>query len=110
MTENSKKTQQNKKEPAKTPLSKRIAALVCVFLLVALYITTLLVAIFDRSSSGRWFLLCVIATIFIPILCWIYFWLYGVITQRHTIASFDIRRDDAKETAESSEDSGNESI
>ncbi len=77
---------------------KRIAALLCAILLVALYIVALLVAIFDRSSSGRWFFACMIATIFLPILTWIYIWMYGLLTQKHTIASFDVR-ESSKENA-----------
>lgn len=103
MTENIKNQDPNAKSPSKTPLAKRVAALICVFLLLALYVTTLLVAIFDRSSSGRWFLLCVIGTIFIPILCWIYIWMYGLLTQKHTIASFDVRKDAEKEKEEPSD-------
>ena len=70
--------------------SQRIAALLCVFLLAGLYLVTLLVAIFDRSSSGSWLMLCLIGTVVIPLLTWIYVWMYGMLTQKHTIASFDL--------------------
>lgn len=70
--------------------SQRIAALLCVVLLVGLYLVTLVVAILDRSASGTWFLLCLIGTIVIPLLTWIYIWMYGMLTQKHTIASFDL--------------------
>ena len=71
--------------------AKRIAAILGIILLFALYIITLLVAIFDRSSSGQWFMICLIATVTVPLLIWIYTWMYGVLTNKHTIASFDIR-------------------
>ncbi|MCR5460576.1 MAG: hypothetical protein K6F51_11835 [Acetatifactor sp.] len=71
--------------------AKRIAAIIGIILLLALYVTTLIVAIFDRSSSGQWFMLCLIGTVTIPLLIWIYTWMYGVLTQKHTIASLDLK-------------------
>ncbi len=71
------------------PRHKRIAALLGVILLGALYLITLIAAIFDKSSSGRWFLLCLIGTVVIPLLIWIYTWMYGVLTGRRTIASVE---------------------
>lgn len=70
--------------------SKRIVALIGIILLLSLYVVTLLVAIFDRSESGKWFMTCLVASVFLPLLIWVYIWLYGVITNRHTIASFDL--------------------
>lgn len=72
-----------------TPRPKRIAALLGVILLGALYLITLIAAIFDKSSSGRWFLLCLVGTVAIPLLIWIYTWMYGVLTGRRTIASIE---------------------
>lgn len=85
---------QNEKEN-RAPRSKaqRIAALLCVILLSGLYLVTLIVAILDRSSSGRWFFICLIGTIVIPLLTWIYIWMYGMLTQKHTIASFDLGKE-----------------
>ena len=79
-------------QPPKRSKAQRIAALVCVILLVSLYLITLLVAIFDRSSSGKWFMICLIGTITIPLLTWIYIWMYGMLSNRHTIASFDLNK------------------
>lgn len=59
------------------------------YMLLALYIITLLVAIFDTSSSGKLFALCLFATVAIPLLIWIYIWMYGKLTGRRTIADFD---------------------
>ena len=64
---------------------KRIAALVCVVLLVSLYVFTLIAACLDFPSSGRLFQACLVATIGVPILLWIYIWLYGRITNKHTM-------------------------
>lgn len=70
--------------------TKQIAALVCVVILAALYLLTLIFAIADFSGWQRMFGGCLVATIALPILLWIYIWLYGKIKDRHTIASFDI--------------------
>ena len=69
--------------------SKQIVALIGVFLLVLLYIITLIVAVTDTSASGRWFMMCLFATIAVPLLIWIYTWMYGKMTGRHTIADSD---------------------
>lgn len=65
--------------------SRQIVALVGVILLVALYIVTLLTAFFDRSASGRYFIACLAATIVIPILIWLYSWIYARVTNRRAI-------------------------
>ncbi len=70
--------------------SRQIVALVGVALLVALYLITLIVAIFDRDTSGRLFQACLVATIAIPLLIWIYIWMYGKLTQKHTMADLDL--------------------
>lgn len=67
---------ENKK---RTP--KQIAALICVVILVCMYIVTLIVACLDFPNSGRLFAACLLATIGLPILLWIYMWLYSRITE-----------------------------
>lgn len=69
--------------------SKQIAALIGVILLAALYIITLLVAVFAPASAGGLFQACLAATIAVPFLIWIYIWMYGKLTGRHTMADFD---------------------
>lgn len=85
--------------------AKRIAAMVGVVLLVLLYVVTFLVAIFDRESSGQLFKACLIATIGIPILLWVYIWLFGQLTGKRTIATIEAEQKDA----ETEENSGKES-
>lgn len=65
--------------------SKQVVAFGGVILLVLLYIVTLVMAIVDNSDSGKWFMSCIFATIAIPLLIWIYTWMYGKLTGRHTI-------------------------
>lgn len=77
------------KTPKKKRNSKQIVALSGVILLAAVYIFTLIVAIFFPGESGNLFKGCILATIVLPALVWIYVWLYGKITNRHTIANPD---------------------
>lgn len=73
--------------------AKQIVALIAVILLAALYIVTLLVAIFDRSASGRWFALSLVCTVAVPLLAWIFIWLYGQYTGKKTIADLNLMQD-----------------
>lgn len=70
--------------------SKRVVALIGVILLVLLYLAALIAAIVDRSASGSLFRICLYATIVIPILIWVYTWMYGKLTRKHTFADFDL--------------------
>ena len=74
--------------------AKRIAAILGIILLLGLYVVTLIVAIVDRSASGEWFMICLIATVTVPLLIWIYTWMYGMLTNKHTIASFELEKKD----------------
>ncbi len=84
------------KETQKPKYSKhqRIAALIGVILLLGLYIFTLIVAVFDLGGKDGLFSACIFATIGVPILIWIYIWLYGVITGKHTSSSIDFLDDE----------------
>ena len=64
----------------KTP--KQIAALVCEGLLVLLYVVTLVVACLTFPGADRLFQACLVATVGLPILLWIYMWLYGKMKDR----------------------------
>ena len=65
---------------------KQIAAIICIVLLVLLYVATLIVSVLDFPGSDRLFGACIIATIGLPILLWIFIWVYGKYTQKRTIA------------------------
>lgn len=75
----------------KTP--KQIAALLCVALLVSTYLITLIVACLDLADSGRLFGICLVATIGLPILLWIFLWFYGLSKNQHS-APLDEAADD----------------
>lgn len=75
---------------SKKATSKQIAAIIGIILLVLLYVVTLVAAFADNSASGTLFMLCLFATIAIPVLIWIYTWMYGKLTGRHTFADPDL--------------------
>ena len=78
-----------KKEDSKmTP--KRIAAIVALVLLALLYIVTFFVALFAPVDKGNLFAACLMATIAVPLLAWIYIWLYGQMTGKKTIADLNL--------------------
>ncbi len=70
--------------------SKQIVALIGVILLALLYIVTLFAAIFNPDGAGKLFRGCLGATVVVPILIWGYIWMYGKLTNRHTMADLDI--------------------
>jgi hypothetical protein len=57
--------------------SKQIAAIVGIVLMVLLALTALLAAIFDQSTDGALFRTSLAASLSMPILIWIYTWLYN---------------------------------
>ncbi len=64
----------SEKKPGHKTTPKQIAALVCVFLLVGMYIGAFVVACLDLGDSGRLFAGCLVATIGMPILLWLFLW------------------------------------
>lgn len=61
--------------------AKQIVALLGVAFLVLLYVSLLIFAIFDFEGSDVLFRACLIGTITIPILIWIYMYLYDKLKQ-----------------------------
>ena len=61
--------------------AKQIAALLGVFLLVLMYVLLLIFAIFDFKGSDIMFRVCLVGTIFIPMLLWVYIYLYDRLKQ-----------------------------
>jgi hypothetical protein len=56
--------------------SKQVAAIIGIVLMVLLALTSLLAAIFDRSTGGVLFRTTLAASLSMPFLIWIYTWLY----------------------------------
>ena len=61
---------------------QQIAAMICVVLLVGMYVATLIVALLDFPGWDRLFQACLVATIGLPILLWIYIWLYKQVKEK----------------------------
>ena len=93
MTQYTTNTDNHKKK--KHP--KQIAAIIGILLLVLLYIATLISALVDSSAAKSWFRMCLFATVAVPLLLWIYIWMYGKLTGKHTIAEDTPSRPEEKE-------------
>ena len=70
--------------------AKRIAAWICIIVLVAMYVVTLVAAIMSKPGAETLFKSSLALTIFLPIVCWVFIWLYGFFTDKKTIASLNI--------------------
>ena len=75
---------------------KQIAALLCVILLICLYLFTFVIACLDFPGAHKLFPICLMATIGLPILLWLYIWLYGMMKEKHTMASTDLLHSDSR--------------
>lgn len=71
----------------KTP--GQIGALAAVALICVLIIALLWAALFGSTRLFQALLVCAIG---VPLLIWIYVWLYGVLRKKHTIASLDVEQ------------------
>lgn len=77
---------ENKKHTEKKKMtSRQVVAIIGVALLLLMYIVTLVVAFVDSSASGQWFRLCLFGTLAVPIVIWLYSWMYGRMTGRKAI-------------------------
>lgn len=79
---------QGEKKGKMTP--KRIAAIAALILLAALYIATFVIALVYPPGAGNLFGVCLMATIAVPLLAWVYIWLYGQTTGKKTIADLNL--------------------
>lgn len=86
MSTNTNQNETNK--PNKKRTGKQIVALIGVILLALLYVVTFVLAIVDNSASGKLFMTCFVATALLPMILWIYTWIFGKMTGRKTIADF----------------------
>lgn len=64
--------EKNENNAERKPAPKQIAALICVALLAAMYVITLIAAFLDVTDTGRLFAACLAATVGLPILLWIF--------------------------------------
>lgn len=70
---------------------KQAAALLCVVILVLLYIVTLICACLDFPGAEKLFAACLLATIGLPILLWLFIWFYGLMKARRDEAGKGMR-------------------
>ena len=81
----------SKQEPNKKKItSKQIIAIVGVIVLALLYVVTLVLAFFDGPMARHLFQISLFASLGMPLVIWLYIWMYGKITQKHTMADLDI--------------------
>lgn len=78
------------KKSNKKMTSKQIVAIIGVILLVLLYVVTLILAFVDPAVSGDLFMICLFSTIIVPVLIWIYTWMYGMLTGKSTMADLNL--------------------
>lgn len=74
-------------ENNKTPMGKRVIAIIGIIALLSTYATLVVMAFLGTEMD--YFMGAVAATVAIPIFTWICIWAFGNITGRHTIASLD---------------------
>lgn len=76
----------NQKEAEKKKItSRQVVAVIGVVLLLLMYIVTLVSAFVDNSASGQWFRFCLFGTLAVPIVIWLYSWMYGRLTGKRSI-------------------------
>lgn len=61
---------------------KRVLAVIGVILLIGLYLSTLILAIFEHSNTMNLFMASAAATVIIPVLIWTYSMIYRLIKER----------------------------
>lgn len=86
-TENSA---QNKSEQKAPWTVRRVAAIIGIVILVALYVMTFVSALIGTEGAGRLFRFSLGMTIAVPIFLWIFIWCIGKFQNKRNMASLDI--------------------
>lgn len=60
-------------------MAKRIVALIGIVILAGMYIVTLVLAILNNDLTSRFFTASIICTVVVPVLIWVYQWLYKLV-------------------------------
>ena len=84
-----KSDKSNSKNNKSKITSRQIVAMAGVILLVLLYVVTLILAVTDSSASGKFFALSLGCTLVIPIILFLYSWMYGRTTGNKAIGDPD---------------------
>lgn len=75
----------NQQSTQKEKKGKRIFCLVLVLFLLALYITTFIVACFTTKETGGLFFACLFSTVMIPVLLYAYQIIYKVLQKNNEV-------------------------
>lgn len=67
---------------------KRILAMTTVVVIVLFIIATFVIACLDFPNKQAVLTSCILGTIFLPIMAWIFLWMHSIITRKKNIASF----------------------
>ena len=59
--------------------TRQIMAIIGIIILVGLYIVTLILAIMNNEYTKRWFTAAIVCTVVVPILIYVYQWLYKLV-------------------------------
>ena len=86
--------------------AKRIMAIIGIIILVGLYLTTLLLAIFGNKNTNSWFMACIAATVIVPIMMYVYSWLYKLL--KKDVADARTKNTSSAPSDESGQDSANQ--
>ena len=81
---------ENKMEQKAPWTAKRVAAIIGIVLLVALYVITFISAFLGSEGAGRLFRFSLGMTIVVPIFLWIFIWCIGRFQNKRNMASLDI--------------------
>ena len=81
---------ENKMEQKAPWTAKRVAAIIGIVLLVALYVITFISAFLGSEGAGRLFRFSLGMTIAVPIFLWIFIWCIGRFRNKRNMASLDI--------------------
>ena len=66
--------------------AKQIAAITAIVLIVAMYIVTLILGITNNENTQQWFMAAIIATIVLPVMAYVYIWIYKRVQEQREAA------------------------
>ena len=92
-----KSTEQDATQQKAPWTAKRVAAVIGIVLLVALYVLTLVSALIGTEGANRLFKFSLGMTIAVPIFLWIFIWCIGKFQNKRNMASLDILSSNPKE-------------
>jgi len=73
--------------------AKRVLAIITVILLAGLYISTLIFALIGSENAFAWFKVSIYCSIVLPVLIWIYTFIYRMLKGSDNEPSDEIKKD-----------------